>query len=127
MVGNDHRSSSLESGSSPKQDTVYSVPVPQDARRTPSDGSRASSETGGQPAESEVKQMEEDDDDEDDDGDDSVEYQIPRSTPVHAGIAPHTSPSQQQVSCGAIHTLLSLSCFCMRVCDIYAVSSIIPF
>ncbi|XP_072020044.1 myc box-dependent-interacting protein 1-like isoform X2 [Amphiura filiformis] len=90
VVGNDHRSSSLESGS-PKQD-LYSVPVPQDARRTPSVGSRASSEAVGQTAESEVRQMEEDDDD--DDEDESVEYQIPRSTPVHVGPAPHTTPSQ---------------------------------
>ena len=32
-----------------------------------------------------MKQMDEDDDDDDDD--DAVEYQIPRSTPVHIGAA----------------------------------------
>ena len=104
VVGNDHsRSSSLDIGS-PKQDltAVYSVPVPQDARRdTPSESSRASSEGGGQPAE-EVKQMEQDDDD-DDDEDESVEYQIPRSTPVHVGGA-HTHDQYQVRSLGYSHS-----------------------
>ena len=108
VVGNDHsRSSSLDIGS-PKQDltAVYSVPVPQDARRdTPSESSRASSEGGGQPAE-DVKQMEQDDDD--DDEDESVEYQIPRSTPVHVGAA-HTHDQYQVRSLGLFTFFL-----CMR-------------
>ena len=61
----------------------------------------ASSEGGGQPAE-EVKQMEQDDDD-DDDEDESVEYQIPRSTPVHVGGA-HTHDQYQVRSLGYSHS-----------------------